>query len=336
MSAEVETMFSVKETPWHGIGKVVDSVSSVEEALVLAGIPWKVMQSDIVPYVQLMQIIDDIKFAMTMGQDVTQYTHKLEEIKIPGYKLNYRETDFAPLGIVTDHYRIVQNVEALTFANYIFNEGATFETAGALRGGKQIFVTMKLSTKVIVGEETTLYLVLTNSHDGKGAVTVMITPVRVVCQNTLNLALRNAVRKFTCAHRGSIESKLAEARYVLTTANEYMTCLEEEFGELKRIKLTDEKVKEYTEILLPSDENDSVRKANWIAEARKAIYDEWNAPDLADREKSAFRYVNAISAFATHYQPMRMTKNFKENRMIKTVDGNPYIDKAYELVLAGR
>lgn len=336
MSANVETMFSVKETPWHGIGKVVDSVSSVEEALVLAGIPWKVMQSDMVPCVQLDQIINDIIFAVTMGQDVSQYKYKLEEMKIPGYKLNYRETDFAPLGIVTDQYRIVQNIEALSFTNYIFKEGATFETAGSLRGGKQIFVTMKLSTKVIVGEETTLYLVLTNSHDGKGAVTVMITPVRVVCQNTLNLALRKAVRKFTCAHRGNIESKLAEARYVLTTANEYMACLEEEFGELKRIKLTDDKVREYTEILLPSDENDSVRKANWIAESRKAIYDEWNASDLVDREKSAWRYLNAVSAFATHYRPIRMTKNFKENQFIRNLDGNAYIDKAYEVVLAGR
>ena len=73
-----------------------------------------------------------------------------------------------------------------------------------------------------------------------------------------------------------------------------------------------------------------------MKQARLEVYNDWNKPDLASREKSAFRFVNAVSDFATHCTPMKRTRNYQENLFMKTMEGNPLIDKAYELVGALR
>ena len=336
MSANVESMFSVREIPWHGLGTIVQTAPNVREVLTLAGIDWNVLQSDVVPYTQIKKIVDDIQFAMLMGKDVKGYLGEIQNLIVPGYKLNYRETDNQALGIVTNRYKVVQNIEALEFIDCLASEGATFETAGSLDNGKRIFITMKLKEQKITDEDMVFYLVITNSHDGKGAVTVCITPVRVVCQNTLNLALRQAVRSFSFCHKGDIKSKLLEAKLTLENSDNYITHLEEEFGELKLIKMDEDKVWEYLKLLFPIDGTETDKKTDWMTAARLEVYNDWKAPDLADREKSAFRFINAVSDFATHNIPLKKTKTFQEKRFARTIDGNPLIDKAYELVGALR
>ena len=134
----------------------------------------------------------------------------------------------------------------------------------------------------------------------------------------------------------SVYSALKTGYRMIDTANAYMNALEEEFGELKRIKMDEDKVWEYLKLLFPIDGSETAKKEDWMKNARLGVYNAWNAPDLADREKSAFRFVNAVSDFATHSEPMRKTKNYQENLMWKTANGNPLIDKAYELVGALR
>ena len=342
MSANVETMFYVnadgsqRNVPWHGLGTPVTTAPTSREALIMAGLDWNVKQTDVVPYYQLQQIIADIKFAMTMGEDVSKYVHQLEETKIDGYKANYRETDNKVLGMVTNRYRVCQNLEAFDFVDSLLGEGVTYETAGSLASGKRIWLLGRMPERSITDEKVSPYLVFTNSHDGKGAINVAMTPIRVVCQNTLNLALRKATRKWSCAHKGYIAGKLAEARMTLANANNYLDYLEEEFGELKMIKMDEDKVWEYLKLLFPIDGSETNKKADWMTNARLEVFNDWNKPDLASREKSAFRFINAVSDFATHSIPMKRTKNYQENLFMKTADGNPLIDKAYELVGALR
>ncbi len=342
MSANVETMFYVNEdgsernVPWHGLGTPVTTAPTSREALIMAGLDWKVNQTEIVPYEQVKKIVTDIRFAMTMNQDISRYLHQLEELKIDGYRANYRETDNKTLGIVTNRYRICQNLDAFDFCDSLLGEGVTYETAGSLASGKRIWLLAKMPKRMITDEAMETYLVFTNSHDGKGAINVAISPIRVVCQNTLNLALRQANRKWSCAHKGDISGKLAEARMTLSNANAYMDYLEEEFGELKMIKMDEDKVWEYLKLLFPIDGSETAKKEDWMKQARLEVYNDWNKPDLASREKSAFRFVNAVSDFATHCTPMKRTRNYQENLFMKTMEGNPLIDKAYELVGALR
>lgn len=104
---------------------------------------------------------------------------------------------------------------------------------------------------IISGERISPYLVFTTSHDGSGAVKVAITPIRVVCNNTLNLALKSASRSFSMMHTQSVQSKIQEAHDTLFRAENYMDKLGEEIEKLKTIKVTDNMVNEYIEQLLP-------------------------------------------------------------------------------------
>lgn len=309
MAANVETMFSVRVTPWHGLGEIIQEAPTSDDAIRIAGLDWKVIQSDLI--------------CKENGQIVN------------GFKVNIRDTDKKTLGIVTDRYKIVQNSEAFAFTDALLGEGVRYETAGSLASGRRVWMLAKLEDRIITDELIEPYLVFTNSHDGTGAVRVAITPVRVVCQNTLNLALQTAERQWSCAHKGDIQGKLEEARHTLLNANRYMDELEEDFGELKLIGLTDDKVKAYIEMLLPIDAADTPRKILNIQNMRdELMYRYLEAPDLAPIEKSAYRFVNAVSDFATHRIPGRQTANYQENMFMKTVDGNALIDMAYRIVRA--
>ena len=328
MSANVEWMFSGNNvTPWHGIGEIIKGTLSSEEAIKVARLDWDVVPKPI-------------------------YDEKGREIK--GYKVNQRSSDGKNLGVVSDRYKIVQNKEAFAFTDALLGEGVQYETAGSLDSGKRVWMLARMEGTIIAEEQVDPYLVFTNSHDGKGAIRVAAVPVRVVCQNTLNLALSQASRHWTCIHKGDIQSKLDEARYTLASAERYMEALEEEFGELKLKKVTDKQVKDMTEKLLELEYADLFKKAIKAGkildfkEAQKAQkYEEklnrkradilniyYDKPDLRGTEHTAFRFVNAVSDYATHNTDHKNTRNYQENLFMKTIDGNNLIDTSYQLALA--
>ena len=308
MSANVETMFYTRKAPWHGLRVCVESALSSEEALEKSGLNWKVIQRPI----------------MTNAYD-----------PIPGYKANIRETDNRILGVVTDRYKVVQNAEAFAFTDALLGEGVKYETAGSLQNGKKIWLLAKLPEKYIIeGEQIDPYLVFSSSHDGSGAIKVAMTPVRVVCQNTLNIALSSAKRIWSTIHVGDLAAKMDEAHNTLLLAEKYMGKLGTEFSRLSKIKLSDQKVMEYINLLLPMDEqptNIHRKNISRIREDLKMRY--FDAPDLKHIGKNGYRFINAVSDFATHAKPLRETANYQENMFAKTMEGNPLIDKAYNILL---
>ena len=309
MAANVETMFYTREKPWHGLGTRVSEAPSSEEALYLAGLDWQVKQELV-------------------------YTDTGEVIQ--GYKANIRDRDRRVLGVVTDRYRIIQNQEAFAFTDTLLGSGVRYETAGSLQGGKRVWILARLPKEYIIsGEQISPYLVFSNAHDGSGAVKVALTPVRVVCNNTLNLALDTAKRSWSMIHAGNIRDKLQEAEQTLFMAEEYMVRLGKEFENLQKQKITDSQVAEYIERLLPLDKGaTSIQDKNITKLREDMAYRYFDAPDLQGVGKNAYRFINAVSDFATHARPLRRTANYNENLFARTVDGNPLIDKAYQLVRA--
>ena len=179
------------------------------------------------------------------------------------------------------------------------------------------------------------YLVFINTHDGSGAVRVAVTPVRVVCSNTLNLALAQAKRSWSMIHTGNVQGKLEEAKETLLMAREYMDELGKEFENLRQKELSDKKVLDFIEILIPKDENFTPQQKKNVQRLRddmKLRY--FEAPDLKDVGRNAYRFINAVSDFATHAEPLRKTQNYKENLFSRTIEGNPLIDRAYQMVCA--
>ena len=309
MSANIESMFYVRETPWHGLGTKVAEAPASKYALKLAGLDWSVVQELV-------------------------YTEAGELVE--GYKANIRDADRKVLGVVTDRYKVIQNREAFAFTDALLGEGVRYETAGSLQGGRKVWLLAHMPHEyIITGERISPYLLFSNTHDGSGAIKVALTPIRVVCNNTLNLALSTAKRSWSMIHTGDIQSKMKEARDTLFMAEQYMDSLGKEFEALRMKKLSDKAVMDYIEILLPlEDDATPIQKKNIgrLREDMKLRY--FEAPDLKDLGKNAYRFVNAVSDFATHAEPLRKTANYKENLFARTVEGNPLIDKAYQLVSA--
>ena len=309
MAANVETMFYTRKEPWHGLGTMVAEAPNSKDALRLAGLNWKVLQEPV-------------------------YTENEELIQ--GYKANVRDTDRKVLGVVTDRYKVIQNEEAFAFTDTLLGEGVRYETAGSLQEGRRVWMLARLPREFIIGgERISPYMVFSNTHDGSGAVKTALTPIRVVCNNTLNLALRTAKRSWSMIHTGDISGKIEEAKNTLLLADEYMTALGQEFENLRKIKLSEKQVLDYIKILLPMEENYSLLQKRGVEKLRadmKMRY--FDAPDLKDVGNNGYRFVNAVSDFATHSTPRRKTANYKENIFARTADGNPMIDRAYQLVKA--
>ncbi len=307
MSSNVESMFYTREKPWHGLGVRVEEAPTSADALRLAGLDWEVAQEPI----------------FTEGGDA-----------IAGYKVNARDSDRKVLGVVSDRYKIIQNREAFSFTDTLLGSGVRYETAGSLQEGKRVWLLARLPREyIIAGERISPYLVFSNSHDGSGAVRVALTPIRVVCNNTLNLALDTARRSWSMIHTGNISGKMQEAKDTLFMAETYMDSLGEAFERLRRQKVTDSQLKEYVEQLLPLEKDATpMQEKNTMKLREDMLRRYYDAPDLRGVGNNAYRFVNAVSDFATHAKPLRRTANYNENLFMRTMDGNPMIDRAYQLV----
>lgn len=309
MSANVETMFYTREKPWHGLGTRVEEAPDSREALRLAGLDWRVVQKSI-----------------KTG----------DGFQIPGFKANMRDTDNRVLGVVTDRYKVVQNEDAFAFADKLLGEGVTYETAGSLQDGRRTWLLAKLPQRYIIsGDEITPYLVFMNTHDGTGAIKAAMTPVRVVCQNTLNLALSTARRSWSTNHIGDIAGKLEDARYTLLYADQYMSELGKEIDRMNHIKLSERQVLEYIDALFPLyDEPTPQQKKNLARMKEDMQVRYFDAPDLKSVGRNGYRFINAVSDFATHAKPLRESANYRESLFARTIEGNAMIDKAYAMLQA--
>jgi phage/plasmid-like protein (TIGR03299 family) len=319
MAHEVETMMYTREKPWHGLGIRVDEAPNSRDALVIAGLDWTVSQQEV----------------RTNGAPFQNDNNEIiiPQVTIPNCKANVRSSDHKVLGIVTNKYKIVQNEEAFAFTDGIVGGGdVRYETAGSLYGGKKIWLLAKLPEVKIVGDETTPYICFTNTHDGSGAVKAIMTPVRVVCNNTLNFALNTAKRSWSMVHTGNLQTKLEEAKHTLEMANDYMTALNEEGEKLANIRITDEKFEEILSELFPVKDDDSDRKKANVETLKTEMKIAVCMPDLANFKGTAWGVLNAMSDVITHNAPRRNTVDYKENNWGRVLEGHPLMDRLFSLV----
>lgn len=307
MAANVETMFYVREKPWHGLGTMVAEAPTSEDALRLAGLDWTIDSRPI-------------------------YDGFGNEIK--NWKANTRSSDNKVLGVVGNKYQIVQNKEAFDFTDSLIGEGIRYETAGSLRGGRTIWLLGKMPERYIAGDKFEPYICFTNTHDGTGAVRACMTPVRVVCNNTLNMALRDAQRNWSTAHRGNIQMRLEEARQTLELADVYLKHLEEEADRLANEKLSEGQMQAALEKLFPVAEDATERSKRTAEKAKEEIIICTLRPDLAQFLGTKWGFVNAVSDFIGHSEPARMTQNYDENRWGNIIGGHWLLDKAMAAVAA--
>ncbi|SMD01516.1 DUF932 domain-containing protein [Pedobacter nyackensis] len=235
------SFFSVKEKAWHNLGTLVQDYPSSAEALKFAGLDYTVEKRPLFT-------VDELNNHLFHDPDADDYFDSIESgIIVPNYFATLRTDTDEVLGVVGKDYEIVQNVQAFDFFDSIVGskEGILYETAGALGKGERIFITAKLPDYIRVGRNDCIekYLFLTTSHDGYGSITAAFTPTRIVCNNTLNAALRNKTNCIRIKHTANVQDRLKIAHQLLGISNQLANELEGVFNQWAKIRVTDNEVK---------------------------------------------------------------------------------------------
>lgn len=289
-------MYVGAQSLWGGLGTRCEEAPTSKVALAMSGLDWKVEPTPI----------------FAEGYDTP----------IPNFKANVRNTDGKVLGIVTDRYKVVQNEEAFSFTDNLLGEGVTYETAGSLSNGKRVWLLARMEGRKICGDETIPYLVFTNSHDGSGAVKVAMTPIRVICQNTLTMALNKADRVWSVRHSGNIADKLLEAKQTLFNATTYMDELEKKSEEATEIVVARPEFLAYLNAMFPDKKDNSERQKANIERAKQALANiYYGKDDIKKFNGTAYGVIQAVADFMPHYIPARVTKTYQENNFMNIADG---------------
>ena len=237
------SFFSVQQKAWHGLGQIVEQYPTSEEAIRHAGLDYEVVKSPL----------------FTKGSGITETADGIEigsnELEVPNCFANIRTDNNAVLGVVGKDYHIVQNREAFSFFDAIVGggEGILYETAGALGKGERIFITAKLPDYIRVGngdDVTEKYIFLTTSHDGSGSITAAFTPIRIVCQNTLNASLRNMTNVVRIKHTSGAKQRTENAHRIMGLANTLSDQLQGIFNDWTTIRATDQEVRKLIQLAL--------------------------------------------------------------------------------------
>ena len=237
-----DSFFSVKQKAWHGLGTIVEQYPTSAEAIRYAGLDYEVIKSPLFTC-QRNETIGDNGEIVEGGQ-----------IPVPNHYATVRTDNHAVLGVVGKDYEIVQNRNAFEFFDAIVGggDGILYETAGALGKGERIFITAKLPGYIKVGHQDMIeqYLMLTTSHDGLGSITAAFTPVRVVCQNTLNAALRNHSNSIKIRHTASANDRLKQAHTLMGISGNLAGELEGLFNHWSTVRITDKQVKKLIQVAM--------------------------------------------------------------------------------------
>lgn len=217
------SFFSVQQKAWHCLGQIVEGYPTSTEALRLAGLDFEVAK---------LPNIHRLPAGAETVSDSSFFTYRTDNGAILGDKLGA-------------DYKIVQNTDAFSFFDEIVGgDGIQYETAGALGKGERIFITAKLPGYIRVGSDDLVekYLFLTTSHDGSGSITAAFTPVRIVCQNTLNAALHNSTNAVKIRHTAGVQDRLKEAHRLMGISNRLADQMQEVFNRWSKVRITDKEV----------------------------------------------------------------------------------------------
>jgi phage/plasmid-like protein (TIGR03299 family) len=262
---------------------------------------------------------------------LSNWNIQLEEIAIPqDYRANlenYFVTRTNPfdggkdiLAIVGKRYQVVQNETLFEFGDNLLDGGASWESAGSIKGGRVVFGSLVIPKTITLdpqgaNDETVSYLLVHTSHDGSTSLQASITPVRVVCQNTLNIALKGSKQSFKIRHTQSVDGKIQIAREALGLSFEYMDNFELEARSLFETAVTDLEFNKIITTLYPKPEKDkkgSIKVWERKIDVLNELY--FNSPTVANIKGTAWGVYNTLTERLDYYRTPKGL-NGSENKM---------------------
>jgi len=272
----------VGQKAWHGLGMALESGLSATEAFDRLGLGWDTGLFD-VP-------------ALTLPDG--------RQVSVPDHRLHVRMDTATTLGVVGKDYRPISNQEMAKFADMLVGEDAAIQvdTGGSLRGGKRVFVLVKLpkDTEVLDGDELKNYVCISNGHDGLNAFRVFYTPIRVVCANTLAMA-EASVSGARFAHDGDITKKIELARSALGILIKRNEVFAEQARAMAKVSLTTDKIDDYFDRVYARTFGEEMSKKH-----TNKVLGEWkgnmsNARNtVASTEGTAWHAMNAVTFWHDH------------------------------------
>lgn len=291
--ATMTSGFSARTLFFHGLpsSKILSSDAlSVEDAIRESGLDWNVTLEPV------QQLLRDGTYRAVDGKFLT-----------------VREDTQKALGTVGNVYRPMQNVDAFTFANELLNYGAVFDAAGAYNNDRDVFLTAKLPESIVLdieGQEDRLdlYLLMKNNHGGTGAITAMVTPLRINCTNQLGSALRQSKSVWTCRHTSSAAEKVEEAGRTLQLVDKYTKEFTETANELVSAQMNLDEFNGFIADLTESPRLQNGMRTNWLTSETHNRSNRWDA-------------LNSVTEYVEHQRGGRGTA---ESRFASNLDGQGY------------
>ena len=287
---DMASFASLREPAWHGLGTILESEVTTSEML---------------------------KAAHLDNWDV-----RCEPISLPGryhreayatVRTNPFDGEADVLGIVGERYKVLQNEDLFAFGDNIL-DGARWETAGSIKNGKVVFGSLALERESVidptgVADKVKSYLLVHTSHDGSLAIQASITPVRVVCQNTLNMAVgprgKGAKQSFRIRHTQTVDGKIAAAREALGLANKYMDEFDKQAQELFAREIDAQKFFDIVTAAYPKPEADVKGSETKWTNKVDTLFDIWNGPTNVGINKTAWGAYNTLTERLDWYRNPR-------------------------------
>jgi phage/plasmid-like protein (TIGR03299 family) len=280
-STEISTFASRGVSAYHGIGTVFGEGESVttNDMITKAGLDFEV---------SLAPLVTNDADALEPGAYATVRTDP------SGHK--------SVLGVVGQRYTVVQNRDALAFADNILDGGGRWEVAGSIKDGAVVFGAMAVLEDLVIDPQGAndvikSYLGIATSHDGSSAISAFMTPVRIECSNTLNLAIKGAKNAFKIRHTQTVEGKVIAARQSLNLATAYYEKFEKEAQTLFQTSVTNDKFDEIVRALYPEPDRAEAAKVavtKWD-NRRERLFGLWNGSTNANIAGTAWAALNAIT-----------------------------------------
>lgn len=308
---------------WHGLGTVVKDAMTSEEAIKAAKIDWNVVQ---VPVMYDRERRRSFKDPVMGNVSLSEQTNHQE---IKGMVANIRSDTGDVLGVVSTRYKPIQNIRAFEFLDSLVMDGILkYESCGSLWGGEAIWLLARMpkADRIVSDDFVERYILFANWHNGKKTATTLPTQTRVVCWNTLNIALSAADwRVLNITHKGNIDEKLDQARLILGLTEVGFQQYADLGRDLASIDINAEKLREYINTVFPMPEEPTTRIENKVRDARHGVFQSFEHPTnmIPEMRHTAWAALNAVTHYMDHRFKMRRSpteEQTQERRFWHTMD----------------
>lgn len=276
---KAETSFRVPA--FEKVGKTVGDCLTIDEALAAGGLDWNV---------------ESMPLQAVTPQGVLEINNRVANVR-------NRDGQYDLLGVVGKEYQIVQNAEAFKVLDDIVDQsGAHFNAAGSYKKGKGQFISMKIPQHIEFsnGDTTDLYLFCTNSHDGKSAMRISVTPIRVACTNQIGAITTSALSTFSIRHTMNALNRVQEARETLKLTFTYIDAFQMEVEELINSEFSG---KQYENLVKNAFDYDPRDASPRETERFSSLMNLWTAPTQQNIKNTKWAAYNAVVEYLDWYAP---------------------------------